>query len=89
MQYIHTPAREASYTVSFWGGTKNKHLFEPGANEDEYFLSQDVKSWLVKNDIKVFVTYGCGDWGGGVPEFSIEFQSESDAKLFIEHWNTK
>lgn len=89
MQYHYEPPVEASYTVNFWGNQKHKHLFEPGAHQDEYFLSQDVKSWLVQNDIKVFVTYGCGDMGGGIPEFNIEFQSESDAKLFMDRWNNK
>lgn len=85
MKYIKQPATTEKHYVTFWGNDYPK-VFEEGSHQDQYFLSQAVKSWLVVNDIKIFVTYNCGDMGGGVPEFTLEFLSESDAMQFIEAW---
>ena len=85
MKYTYTPAKRERHTVTFWQD-ENPHIFEAGSAEDQYFLSQDVKSWLVKNGIKVFVSYNCGDMGGGTPEFTIEFLSEQEARQFVEEW---
>ena len=86
MKYIYKPATTEKHFVTFWRYEYPK-IFETGAEEDQYFLAQDVKSWLVKNDIKVFVTYDCGDMGGGEPIFNIEFLTESDARLFVDKWS--
>ena len=89
MNYIHILPTEEQHLVTFWGSSKYANVFEAGAEQDQYFLSQEVKSWLVKNDMKVFVTYGCGDMGGGIPEFSIQFLTAADAALFIDTWSKK
>lgn len=85
MNYVYVPPTKEKHLVTFWEH-EHPNIFEAGPGWDQYFLTQDVKSWLVKNDIKVFVTYDCGDMGGGIPEFTLEFLSQEDAQQFIEAW---
>lgn len=85
MKYVYVPPTKEKHLVTFWEH-EHPNIFEAGPGWDQYFLTQDVKSWLVKNDIKVFVTYDCGDMGGGIPEFTLEFLSQEDAQQFIEAW---
>lgn len=85
MKYGYTPATKERHTVSFWEH-ENPNVFEEGSVVDQYFLKQEIKSWLVKTGIKVFVTYDCGDMGGGIPEFTLEFENEQDAHQFIQQW---
>ena len=87
MNYVCESAVE-KHSVTFWG-SDYPNMFEEGANEDQYFLTQNVKSWLTKNDIKVFVSYNCGDMGGGVPEFKLDFTNKQDAQMFVDTWSTK
>lgn len=55
-------------------------IVEPSVEDGKYFLTQDVKSWLVKNNIKVFVKY---DSTATDVEFFIKFEDPSDALMFI------
>lgn len=62
------------------------NIFERSFEEDTYFFSQEVKSWLVKNDIKVFVRYKTD---GDNTRFFLKFQSVQDVSAFMDeygHW---
>ncbi len=88
MKYTYKKPRKEKHIVSFhqW---EHKSLVEPGPNYGEWNLTQEVKSWLATNNIKVFVKYNCGDWGEGPPTVKMEFLAESDARDFMETWGTK
>lgn len=59
-------------------------MFESSAENDSYFLTQEVKSWLVKNDIKVFVKYVAD--GDSPVKFNIRFQTAQDASDFMDEY---
>ena len=58
------------------------NLVEPSSKQGEWTLTQDVKSWLATNNIKVFMKHTSGD----LPTITMDFPSHSDATYFIETW---
>lgn len=56
-------------------------MFESSFDTNSYFLTQEVKSWLVKNNIKVFVRYETQPYD---VKFSIKFESADDASQFMD-----
>lgn len=86
MKYRYVKPRREKHYVTFDQWT-HKNLVEPGANYGEWTLTQELKSWLVKENIKVFVEYDSGDWGEGPPTVTVEFLNGADAKLFVETWD--
>ncbi len=61
------------------------HLVEPSPQPNEWNLTQDVKSWLVTNNIKVFMKYTHED----SPTFTVDFSSQDDANFFMANWGKK
>jgi hypothetical protein len=59
------------------------NLVEPSPQPNEWNLTQDVKSWLATNNIKVFTKYTNGEY----PTFTIDFTSRDDAQLFMNTWS--
>lgn len=78
MMYNHT-----NITVEFTQADY-PDMFESSIENDSYFLTQEVKSWLVKNDIKVFVKY-VSESDNSV-KFIIRFQSPQDASEFMDEY---
>lgn len=64
---------------------ENPNLVEPSSQKDEWTLTQNVKSWLAINNIKVFMKYTIGD----SPTITMDFPSPDDANYFIETWGKK
>jgi hypothetical protein len=58
-------------------------MFESSIENDSYFLTQEVKSWLAKNDIKVFVKYFTDDTS---VKFAVRFQTPQDASEFMDEY---
>lgn len=58
------------------------NLIEPSSKPSEWTLTQDVKSWLATNNIKVFMKYTPDD----SPTITMDFPSPDDANYFIETW---
>lgn len=87
MRYEYIPSTQEDHVVRFFGDLEHHHLFEPGGESGQYFLSQTVKSWLVANDMKVFVKYDRHEDKHRLPEFRISFQSRQDAEFFVETWS--
>lgn len=82
MEYWHNKPNGDKFVIEFYHH-KYPDLFERSFSDNSYFLTQDVKSWLVKNDIKVFVTHTLEDQ---YTKFSIKFQSPTDAKEFMDEY---
>jgi hypothetical protein len=61
----------------------HKNLVEPSSKPGEWTLTQDVKSWLATNNIKVFMKYTVGD----TPSITMDFPSKDDAEYFINTWS--
>ena len=60
----------------------HNNLVEPSSKPGEWTLTQDVKSWLATNNIKVFMKYTPDD----SPTITMDFPSQADANYFIETW---
>ena len=58
-------------------------LVEPSPHSNEWNLTQDVKSWLAFNNIKVFMKYTHED----SPTVTIDFPSRDDANFFVATWS--
>ena len=89
MKYVFIPSKKEEHVVVFRGDSDHEHIFDKSSKANEFFLKQEVKSWLVKNDIKIFVTYTCNVTDGSIPEFTIKFQNKADAEQFVEYWDQK
>jgi hypothetical protein len=63
----------------------HRNLVEPSSQQGEWNLTQDVKSWLATNNIKVFMKYTNGD----SPTITMDFPSQDDANYFIDTWGKK
>lgn len=88
MMYWHNKPNGDNFIIEFYHH-EYPDIFERSFQEDTYFLSQDVKSWLVKNDIKVFVQFEVEKTLASDVKFCIKFQSASDAGEFMDeyaHW---
>jgi hypothetical protein len=86
MKYQYTKPTKAKHIVSFYQ-SNHPELIESGSCHGVWNLTQEVKSWLATNNIKVFVDYDSGKWGEEPLTVIIEFQTEDDAMHFIETWN--
>lgn len=81
MIYYHEKPNGERFTIEF------KHCDYPSIFErsfdNQVFLSQDVKAWLVKNNIKVFVEHKHEKEN---VIYSIRFQSPQDASEFMDEY---
>lgn len=62
-------------------------LIEPGAKPYDWTITEQLKSWLSTNSIKVFVEHFCGDSGTDSPITTFRFQTTADAQHFYDHWS--
>lgn len=82
MIYYHNKPNGDEFIIEFYNH-EYPNMFERSFSDNSYFLTQDVKSWLVKNNIKVFVNHVAEDQ---YTKFSIKFQSAQDAGDFIDEY---
>lgn len=61
----------------------NPRVMEPGSKPGRWNLTQEAKSWLVKEGIKVFVQMGDSDRGQIA---TIRFKTPEHAREFFMHW---
>jgi hypothetical protein len=75
--------------VTFDYASYHHVLIEPGPHAYEWSITQQLKSWLSTNNVKVFIDYDCGDFGESSPVTTFEFVNEADARSFYEYWKTQ
>lgn len=82
MEYHHVSPTGDKSVVHFYHSHYPK-VFEKSFGDDQFFLTEEVKSWLVQNDIKVFVKYEENEVG---TLFKVQFQTTQDAADFMTRW---
>ena len=74
-------------TVTFNYAPYHHVLIEPGPRDYDWVFTQQFKSWLSTNMIKVFTDFDCGDFGESSPITTLRFQTPQDAQEFYTAWN--
>ncbi len=75
------------YEVTFDYAPYHHILIEPGAKPYSWVFTQQLKSWLSTNMIKVFTDFNCGDFGESSPITTLRFLKQQDAQEFYDTWN--
>lgn len=61
-------------------------LIEPGPKEYDWTITEQLKSWLSTNSVKIFVDHNCGDTGTSSPTTTFRFQTTADTQHFYDYW---